>query len=389
MKKIKRTIRHIFGGIKGAFTVLFTFMLFPFARLFLWHKKIWIVSERENECRDNGYIFFKHMRENHSEINCHYALKKNSPDYDKIKNLGNVIEFGSFKHFAYYCAARYLICSTTQGFCPSYYLTLLRKKMHLWGTYVFLQHGITKDNQTFLYKKPAKLDLFICGAKPEYEDIVSNYGYEQNQVVYTGFARFDLYHNLSLKNQIIVMPTWRREVYDAVFEDTDYYKTWSSFLNNHRIIELLEKNDVNLYFYIHPVFQKYSHLFKGSCARIVIADFEHYDLQLLLRESKLMITDFSSVAFDFGYMKKPVIYYQYDEKEYFEKHYIKGYFDYRRDGFGPVCNDINDVVGEIANYLENRPRTNKYSVNVERFFPLYDKANSERIYNAIINYKKV
>lgn len=384
---MKRIVRHIFGGIKGAITVLLTFLLFPFARLFLWHKKIWIVSERENECRDNGYVFFKHMREKHKDINCYYALKKTSPDYKKVKSLGNIIEFGSFKHFAYYCAAKYLICSTTQGFCPSYYLTLLRKKIHLWGTYVFLQHGITKDNQTFLYRKAAKLDLFICGAKPEFDDIVKNYGYRDNQVVYTGFARFDLYHNLSPKNKIIVMPTWRRTIINVVFEETDYFKIWNTFLQDTHLIRLLEKNDTYLYFYIHPSLQKYSSLFVSHCPNIIIADFYHYDIQSLLMESKLMVTDFSSVAFDFGYMKRPVIYFQYDEKEFFQKHYIKGYFDYRRDGFGPVCADMNLLIGEIEASLNGHFEIGKYRLNSNKFFPLQDEANSERIYEAIVNYK--
>ena len=386
---MKKQLKHLIGGIKGAFVVMFTFLLFPFARLLLSHRKIWIVSERENECRDNGYVFFKYIREEHKDINCFYALKKNSPDYNKIKELGNVIWFGSLKHFLYYCAAKYLICSTTQGFCPSYYLTLLRKKMHLWGTYVFLQHGITKDNQTFLYKKQAKIDLFVCGAKPEYEDISLKYGYSDNQVVYTGFARFDLYHNLSIKNQIIVMPTWRRTADDSSFEESNYYKIWNSFLTNKYLVKLLEDKKITLYFYIHPLFQKYSSFFKSSCQNIVIADFKHHDVQLLLKESKLLITDFSSVAFDFGYMMKPVIYYQFDEDEFFKKHYIKGYFDYRRDGFGPVCTDAESVIKNIEYCLDCRFDNQRYCSNVKLFFPLHDANNSERIYHAIINYKKM
>lgn len=41
-----------------------------------------------------------------------------------------------------------------------------------------------------------------------------------------------------------------------------------------------------------------------------------------------MITDFSSVAFDFAYEKKPVIYYQY-EKSY---HFKLDYYDYKKWG---------------------------------------------------------
>ena len=51
-----------------------------------------------------------------------------------------------------------------------------------------------------------------------------------------------------------------------------------------------------------------------------------------------MITDYSSVAFEMAYLKKAVLYYQFDEEEFFSgKHWQKGYFDYRKDGFGAVC----------------------------------------------------
>ena len=381
---MKGKIKHLFSGIKGAFTVAFSFLLFPFARLFLWNKKIWIVSEHGYEARDNGYSFFKYMRNNHREVNCYYAIDFKSGDYPKIKELGNAIKFGSFKHYAYWCAARYIISSKTQGFCPSYYLTLLRKKMHLWGKYVFLQHGITKDDQKFLYKKPSKIDLFICGAKPEYEDIKAHYGYDDNEVAYTGFARFDDYYGLKTKKQILVMPTWRRYAENQRFEETEYYKTWSSFINSEEINNLLSNAGYVMYFYLHPQFKQYYELFKTNQSNIVVLPFDGSDLQVLIRESEMFITDFSSLAFDFGYMSRPVIYYQYDEEEYFKGHYIKGYFDYRRDGFGPVCNKFNEVLNCLEKTFHAKMNFDiLYQQNKKIFFPVCDNKNSKRIFEAI------
>ena len=382
---MKKIIRHLFGGVKGMLIVIFAFLLFPFARLFLWHKKIWIVSEHGYEARDNGYSFFKFMRREHPEVNCYYAIDFRSSDYPKIKELEKTIDFGSFKHFAYWCAARYVVSSKTQGFCPSYYLTLLRKKIHLWGKYVFLQHGITKDNQTFLYKKPSKIDLFICGAKPEYDDIKAHYGYKESEVAYTGFARFDDYFGLNPKNQILVMPTWRRYAEGVKFEDTDYFTTWYSFINSDELNTVLKDSGLVLYFYLHPQFKQYSHLFKTNCSNVKVIPFDNGDLQILIRESKMFITDFSSLAFDFGYMKRPVIYYQYDEEAYFKGHYIKGYFDYRRDGFGPVCSTIIDLLENLNSVIKSNMYVDtQFQKNIKIFFPLCDKNNSERIYNAII-----
>lgn len=386
---MKRAIKHFFGGIKGALVVIFTFLLFPFARLFLWHKNIWLITEYGYEARDNGYSFFKYMRTNHKDVNCYYAISDDSPDYKKVKILGNIVKFGSFKHFLYFCAARYTISSKTQGFCPSYYLTLFRKYFHLWGKYVFLQHGITKDDQKFLYKKPSKIDLFICGAKPEYDDIKAHYGYEENEIVYTGFARFDDYFDLKPKKQILVMPTWRRYAENTNFEETNYFKTWLSFLNSKKINNLLKENDFKLCFYLHPQFKEFYYLFKTECSNIEILPFEESDLQILIRESNAFITDFSSLAFDFGYMERPVIYYQYDEDEFFKGHYIKGYFDYRRDGFGPVCNAKEEVLKSLINVFNKKMTIDeKYRENKKKFFPIYDNKNCERIYLAVKQIRK-
>ena len=91
------------------------------------------------------------------------------------------------------------------------------------------------------------------------------------------------------------------------------------------------------------------------------------------------------MAFDFGYMKRPVIYYQYDEEEYFKGHYIKGYFDYRRNGFGPVLVGFNDVLKQIRIVINNKFEIEeKYLKNQKLFFPLWDNKNSERIYNHLI-----
>lgn len=384
-----KRLKHIFGGIKGCLIVAFTFLIFPFARLFLWHRKIWIVSEHGYEARDNGYSFFKHMRLNHKEVNCYYAIKKHSSDYEKLVPLGNIINFGSLRHFFYFCAAHYIISSKTQGFCPSYYLTLLRKKFHLWGKYIFLQHGITKDDQKFLYKKVAKIDLFICGAKPEFQDIKAHYGYEEQEIAYTGFARFDNYYNLVSKKQILVMPTWRRYTNVKDFKETEFFHKWYELINSNELNCLLKKYGYSLYFYMHPQFKDYINLFDTKCSNIIICPFDSCDLQFLIKESSLFVTDFSSLAFDFGYMQRNVVYYQFDEEEYFKKHYIKGYFDYRRDGFGPVLLNLKDVITQIQNCIQDGFCINdKYRKNIDRCFPLRDEKNSERIYNAISNFKR-
>ena len=153
--------------------------------------------------------------------------------------------------------------------------------------------------------------------------------------------------------------------------------------------EILEKNDLNLIFYPHYEIQPYIDAFNIKNNRIKIASIKDYDVQTLLNQSNLLVTDYSSVMFDFAYLRKPVIYFQFDYQEYRNNHFKEGYFSYLRDGFGDVLTDVNDVVDDMKSIIEkNFEVDDKYILNRDRFFTLPVGGNSERVYRAILNCKK-
>ncbi|WP_257940879.1 DegT/DnrJ/EryC1/StrS family aminotransferase [Bacteroides muris (ex Fokt et al. 2023)] len=79
----------------------------------------------------------------------------------------------------------------------------------------------------------------------------------------------------------------------------------------------------------------------------MIASWEKYDIQELLKSSAIMITDYSSVFFDMIYMKKPIIFYQFDEEKYRKYQYGEGYFDYHHNAFGNTCSSSDLVIKEL------------------------------------------
>jgi CDP-glycerol glycerophosphotransferase (TagB/SpsB family) len=103
-----------------------------------------------------------------------------------------------------------------------------------------------------------------------------------------------------------------------------------------------------------------------------------------------MITDFSSVAFEMAYLKKPIIYYQFDEDIFFQRHcWQKGYFDYRRDGFGPVVTTKEDLLAEIEKLLKRNCQPElQYLKRMEETFPFRDGRCCERVYQAICDLDK-
>ena len=342
-------------------------------------KKMWIFSERGTDARDNAYIMYKYVKDKYPSINAKYIIDRNSSDLYKLQqyNKKDIIYYRTLKHYIYILKAKLLISTHIMGFAPEMNLFYRLDKFaffHLRGKRVFLQHGITKDKMKFY----TDIDLFIAGAKPEYEFLKKNYPQYLHSIKYTGFPRFDRLID-NYKNQILLMPTWRINLQYEKFENSEYFKKYNELINNTTLFKILEENNYRLIFYPHHEIQKHIHTFSSKSNNIIIANKEEYDVQKLLIESKILITDYSSVFFDFGYMKKNIIYYQFDETEYRKQHYEQGYFDYYRDGFGPVFKDEKSVVFEIKNIINKEfDISKKYLNNINSFFEFNDHENSCR-----------
>ncbi len=360
-------------------------------------KHMWLICEDRKEARDNGYWLYKYICEKQPQTDVVYAIDTHSSDREKVIRLGReVIPFGGYKHWAYYMAAEKNISSQKDG-KPNAAVCYLLEVYGIWkNKRIFLQHGVIMNDLEFLHYQNTKMRLFVCGAKREYEYVKETFGYPQGYVQYLGSARFDGLHDIKVKErQILVMPTWREWIATPSrksgkldnmqsFTTTEYYRAWQDLLADQEIGELLKKNDLHLIFYPHRNMQKFIEYFSVGDSNITIADWRHYDVQTLLKESAFLITDYSSINMDFAYMRKPLLYYQFDYEKFRAGQYQKGYFDYHDDGFGPVCRTLEEVRESLKHFIGQGLRPDEeYYERSSRFFELCDKQNCKRIYEAI------
>lgn len=373
--------------IKYLLFLVVYYICYPLAKLFYGRKKNWLICERGDDAQDNGFIFFDYVVKSHKEIAPTYVISKNSREYTKVKTIGKLVEPGTLKHYLMTIGCPVKISSQLFGYAPWVQLSLYYRRNKTRDIHVFLQHGVIKNTHEGLFGNVCKsLDLFVCGAKPEYEFIFKEFHYKNDVPQYTGLARYDLIMNYQTKEQIIFMPTWRTSlsrINNDAFVKSDFFKNWSSLINNEKLIQSCKKNNLIIKFYLHYSVQKYSHLFKGNEV-VKVINFGEEVVQDLLKESKLLVTDFSSVYFDFGYMRKPVVYFQFDEATFNDEHYTKGYFDYRRDGFGDVCLKTEEAADSIVKIIKNNFAVeDKYLKRMDANFIFRDNKNCERIYNRI------
>lgn len=393
MKKIIDSLKYIkLNDLIAPF--IFFIMLLPSLIFRLVNKikkrQLWLICEDGNTARDNGYHFYKYIRSEHPTDYCFYVIDKKSNDYNKVKDFGNIIQFKSLKHWLYYMTATYNISSQKNGNPNQPFFYVMHVSLGLYKNRVFLQHGVIKDMCEWLLYKNCKFKYFICGAKQEYEYVKNNYGYPVGSVVYTGLSRFDSLHDFRVNNnQILIMPTWRnwlgRETNNLVeknnFKQTDFYKNWNELLNNKKFINYIEKNNYTVLFYPHINMQKYLNDFKIKSKNIKLVNTKT-DIQKVLKESKILITDYSSVYMDFAYMLKPIIYFQFDKEEFRSKQYIEGYFSYEKNGFGPVVEKTDEVVEKIIMFMKGNIEK-EYINRMNNFFEKRDSNNSKRIYQIL------
>lgn len=388
---------------------VFVILYYKFLSLFYKDKNkfkgAWLICERGIEARDNGYTFFKYLRENYPDKKVYYLIDSSQKqDYEKVKKLGNILEYNSFEHrMSLFFASHFL--STHVGFITPwsyklYKILFAKRKKQI---FVLLNHGITKEDMSgVLNKFVTGVDIFVAATKNDWETIAldKRYGYNEKDVVLTGYARYDNWHNFTTKRQILFMPTWRkylvkRNIYDKnnpditdAFTQSSYFQHLSGFLNNKELHKLLEENNLDLVFYPHYEVQKSLPLFNLENRKIKIADRETHDIPTLLKESLMLISDYSGVTFDFAYMKKPLIYYQFDQEKYYTCHYLKGDFEMEEDGLGVIVTHEDDLINEIKHYIAiGFEMEQKYLERVNQTFTFQDNKNCERIHNAINEYK--
>ena len=385
------------GGRKAVGGRLYYHLLSPFKR-----KQLWIISDRIMKADDNGEALFRYLRKNPpGNTRVVFAVSKKSADYERMKKVGPCVDAMSFQHKLLHLLCDVNISSHADavtvnpydGHCDA--LRDLLAHQH----FVFLQHGITKDDISgWLNRYNKDISGFITAAGREHESIVNgNYDYPASRIWLTGFPRHDrLYHKE--KNVVTLMPTWRRYLMGKVdsksgkwimgkeFKESSYFQFYDRLLNSSRLLSALEERDCRLQFFPHPNIQTVLDWF-GHDSRVVFLPYDT-SYREVYAQSRLVITDYSSAVFDFAYLRKPVVYCQFDRDAFFagEHVYEKGYFDYERDGFGEVTYDLESLIDLIIQYADSGFRLKDiYRKRIDSFFAFHDKNCCRRVTEKILS----
>lgn len=366
-------------------------------------ERAWLFMDRDTQADDNAEHLYRYIRRHHPEVNAWFILRETSHDWQRLKEEGfRLLAFGSFMHRVALLNAEHLISSHADPYVAQYlpaehYGDLMQ--FH----YTFLQHGVIKDDLSgWLNDRPIR--HFITSARAEYESIVaddSGYRYTSREVVLTGMPRHDaLIHQraqLPTPGRIVIMPTWRHSLVgktlgmtndrtrNPYFAQSTYFKAWHGLLTDTRLLWMAKQHGCEIVFFPHANMQPYLDEFEAPQVQVL----GHKDvgsIQELFLDTAVLITDYSSVAFELAYLERPVLYYQFDAEEIYQGgHFMrKGYFDHHKHGFGPVCTTRKEVLDSLLPMLASKGQPAlPYSQRMKDFFAFRDGHCCERVLNVV------
>ncbi|GAA5422230.1 CDP-glycerol glycerophosphotransferase family protein [Tetragenococcus halophilus] len=347
--------------------------------------KIWLIGERTDTAQDNGIQLFKWLQDN-TDVEVYYVIDELSEDFKRIKHLQNIIIFGSQKHYEVAAKANVLISThDLENILP------YKTARGFWGyentVKIFLQHGVLGRKNVEYHKQYYDLPfhLFdVTSNSEKYKIVVNQLGYQPKDVAVTGLPRFD---NLPLNpdkkvKKILIMPTWRDWLNsDYAFNNSEYMQQYLNLINDKELETLLDKYNVEVNFYPHYRAQEFfKYHLDNVPGRIQYIELGEKTVQELLIEHDLLITDYSSISFDFSYMNKPVIFFHFDVERFFRKGILR---PIEETFIGKIAYNRTELINNIEEII----KTNDIIQNVDgpSLFEHIDHKNSERVYKAILS----
>ncbi|ARC69866.1 CDP-glycerol glycerophosphotransferase family protein [Bacillus sp. GM2] len=305
---------------------------------------------------DNPFAIFKHLINNEEYKNFTHIWALNDQDNpyaQKYKGLKNVrfVKVHSEEYIKYLTKAKYLINNVT---FPTYFQ---KKEGQI---YINTWHGtplktLGKDmegpigqhkniQRNFLHS-----DYILSPNQFTSEKLIDSHdlaGIYNGEIIEEGYPRMDLTFNTDKeelrktlenfieldpnKKVILYAPTWRGEVGSVSNINEELF--------NH-ISELNEKipDDYQLVLKVHTLLFKYiehDEQLMNKCIPDCI------DTNELLSLVDILITDYSSIFFDYMATNKPILYFMYDKEQYLKKRGM--YLDVNTLA-GPICKTTDEL----------------------------------------------
>ena len=271
--------------------------------------------------------------EEFSDLQIYVSVRKNteaqiSAQWAGFKNSAgrvHAVRFDSFEYFRLMASARYLINDNT--FMPMFMKKPGQLYLNTWhGTPLkTLGKGIKGERFAIgnAQRNFLSADLLLYPNEHTRDVLVRDYmienfatgrmaltGYPRNEVFFSEKVRSDMRarYKMDGKRVYAYLPTWRGIV-GKVDKDAQERSLNADFVR----LDAILPDDVTVYIKLHPMLRGSMRTDGFKHIRTFPQDVPAYDF---LQAADGLITDYSSIMFDFAVTHRPIVLYTYDEEEY-------------------------------------------------------------------------
>jgi len=373
-------------------------------------EKIWVFGAiRGQKYMDNAKYIFEYVH-HETDIDAIW-ISKNQELVDELRIKGFNAYYEYTKEAKYFAKQAKVAVVTHRGLrhkadLPFQLFSKNTKVIQLW-------HGIPlkkiafddkifsfkHDEDNFIYKikSSIKNTLFpflnyvhepslVLALSKETQTIFSQaFRIDKKNVQITGYPRSDMllkkHSQKSTKNkkQVIYMPTFR----GSIGSDFDLFLNYG--FNIDKLDSFLEKKNMTLDIKLHSFNQPSPELIEKLEKSKNIFFLEYDAIYEIINNYSMLITDYSSIYFDYLLLDRPIIFAPFDKDTYLKED-REFYFDYDEITPGPKASNWEEVIELLEEYLNNKDLYKEERETLKNRFHTYqDTENSKRVYEAILN----
>lgn len=349
---------------------------------------------------DNPRAIYEYLLEHHPEYKMYWSIDKRYIDQFKELHHISCIQRFSLQWLLKMAKARYWIVNSRLPlwipkprktiYVQTWHGTPLKRlgtdieEVHMPGT------NTEKYKQNFTYEA-TKWDYLISPNKYSTEIFTRAFDFNKNMIE-SGYPRNDflMNHNnketiLEIKKKIGIPLNKKVILYAPTWRDNQFFSKGKYKFDLHLDLEKMKERLGDQYILILRLHYLVSESLDLSGMEGFVIDLSnHEDIRELYIFSDMLVTDYSSVFFDYANLNRPMLFYVYDLEEYRDK--LRGfYFDFEKEAPGPLVKSTNELLEEIELIEKNgytlSEKTKEFN---QKFCSLEDGQASKRVINAIL-----
>jgi len=345
---------------------------------------------------DNSKYFFEYVCRAHPEIRAIW-ISKNRQVIDDLRNRGREAYHPlSLPGIFHLMTAKVAVMSTDKKDLLHFLLSPVHFKVQLWHGVgykkIMYDDKITGDlhkpftrfkHLLFPFLRP-KYDMVIATSPETQCQFCGAFRLPFEKVPITGYPRNDIFFKNTSHpqqspesfRQILYAPTHRQQGREMhireILPDNEMLR---------QMDEQFRRLKVHFYFKLHFYDEKYLPSLKGY-SHISLAP--GIDIQELLRQTDILITDYSSIYFDFLLLDRPIIFAPFDLENYLRQD-REFHYPYQEVTPGPIARNWKEVLPHIEEALQNPQKYQKERHRIRDLFHQYKDGNSsQRVFDEII-----